>query len=135
MNRSIGGFILYIATALYLLAAGVIGIFAGRGGEFYGMVSGILGGGGLSTVIAIIFALAAIAAGVLLILQLFGMEFGIIEIILLAFAVLWVLFILVGDIINPLRTHPDLWVWLRNLASHLVVLGAIITGTRTFGGN
>jgi hypothetical protein len=135
MNRSIGGFILYIATALYLLAAGVIGIFAGRGGEFYGMVSGILGGGGLSTIIAVIFALAAIAAGVLLILQLFGMEFGIIEIILLAFAVLWVLFILVGDIINPLRTHPDLWVWLRTLASHLVVLGAIITGTRTFGGD
>jgi hypothetical protein len=135
MNRSFGGFILYIATALYLLAAGVMGLFAGRGGEFYGMVSGILGGGGPSTFIAIIFAIAAIVAGVLLLLQLFGMEFGIIEIILIAFGILWILFILVSDVINPLKTHPDLWAWLRTLASHLVVLGAIISGTRTFGGN
>ncbi|GHV86266.1 hypothetical protein AGMMS50230_18740 [Spirochaetia bacterium] len=135
MNRSIGGFILYIATALYLLAAGILGLFGGRGGEFYGMVSGILGGGGLSTVIAIIFSLAAALAGVLLILQLFGMEFSIIETILIAFIVLWVLFILVSDIILPLRSHPGLLVWLRTLASHLVVLGAIITGTKTFGGN
>ena len=134
MNRSIGGFILYIATALYLLAAGITGLFS-KGGEFYGMVSGILGGGGLSTAIAIIFALAAVAAGVLLILQLFGMEFGIIEIILIAFAVLWILFILVSDVIIPLRSHPPFWGWLRALAGHLVILGAIATGTRVLGGD
>jgi hypothetical protein len=134
MNRSIGGFILYIATALYLLAAGINGLL-GRGGEFYGMISGILGNGGLSTAIALIFALAAVVAGVLLLLQLFGMEFGIIEFILIAFAILWIVFILVNDIIVPLKGHPNFWVWLRDLAGHLVVLGAIASGTRALGGN
>jgi hypothetical protein len=135
MHRSVGGIIFYIATALYLLAAGFIGIFGGNGGEFYGMVSSILGGGELSTVIAIIFALAATAAGALLFLQFFGMEFGIIEIILIAFCILWILFILVEDIIVPLRTHPHFLSWLRALASHLIVLGAVATGTRKLGGS
>jgi hypothetical protein len=134
MNRSTGGFILYIATALYLLAAGIIGLF-GKGGEFYGMTSGIFGGGGFSSALAIIFSLAAVVAGVLLLLQLFGMEFRIIEIILIAFAILWILFILVADIIIPLKSHPAFWVWLRTLASHLVVLGAIVSGTKAFSGN
>jgi len=134
MNRSIGGFILYIATALYLLAAGITGLF-GRGGEFYGMVSGILGGGGISTAVALIFSLAAVVAGILLLLQLFGMEFGIIEYILIAFAILWIVFILINDIIVPLRGSIDFWTWLRTLAGHLVVLSAIASGTRAFGGN
>jgi len=134
MNRSIGGFVLYIATALYLLAAGIIGLF-GRGGEFYGMTSGIFGGGGFSQALAIIFSLAAVVAGILLLLQLFGRSFGIIEIILIAFAILWALFILMNDIIIPLKTQPSFWNWLRTLASHLVILGAIALGTRAFGGN
>ena len=133
MNRSIGGFILYIATALYLLAAGVTGFFT-KGGEFYEMVSGILGGGGVSTAIAIIFALAAAVVGVLLLLQLFGMEFSIIEFILIAFIILWILFILVSDVILPLKSSPGFWAWLRMLASHLVILGAIVSATRSFGG-
>ena len=133
MNRSIGGFILYIATALYLLAAGVLGIFS-KGGEFSAMVNSIFGGGALSSIIGFIFALAAIAAGALLIVQLFGIEFGIIEIILIAFAVLWFIFIVVIDIVIPLRIHPHFFDWLRTLAGHLIVLGAIVSGTRAFGG-
>jgi hypothetical protein len=133
MNRSIGGFVLYLATALYLLAAGIIGLF-GKGGEFYGMTSGIFGGSGFSSALAIIFSLAAVAAGILLLLQLFGMEFGIIEIILIAFTILWIVFILVVDIIIPLKTHPAFWSWLWTLASHLIVLGAIVSATKAFGG-
>jgi len=133
MNRSIGGFILYIGIALYLLAAGLIGIF-GKFGEFNLMVGSLFGGGGLSTAIAIIFSLAAIVAGVLLILQLFGMEFGIINIILIAFAVLWILFIVVHDILGLFRGPGDMLFWLSGLSIHLVVLGAIATGTSIFGG-
>jgi len=132
MNRSIGGFILYIATALYLLAAGIIGLF-GKGGEFYGMTSGIFGVGGFASALAVLFSVLATAAGILLLLQLFGTEFRIIEIILIAFAVLWVVFILINDIIVPLGSRPDFWGWLRTLASHLVVLGALVTGTKTLG--
>jgi hypothetical protein len=134
MNRSIGGFILYIGIALYLLAAGLIGIF-GSGGEFNMMVSSIFGGGGLTTVIAIIFSVAAIIAGVLLILQLFGIAFGITNIILIVFAVLWILFIIVHDILGLFRGHDGLMFWLSGLAIHLVVLGAIATGTSIFGDN
>jgi hypothetical protein len=132
MNRSIGGFILYIATALYLLAAGLIGIFT-KGGEFYMMVGSIFGGGNLTSIIAMIFAVAAIAAGVLLLLQLFGIEFGIIEIILIAFAILWIIFIIVVDIFGLFKGVKFL-PWLGGLAMHLMVLGAIATGTRAFGG-
>jgi len=133
MNRSIGGFILYIGIALYLLAAGLIGIF-GQGGEFGAMVGSIFGGGGLSTAIAIVFSVAAIIAGVLLLLQLFGMEFGIIEIILIVFAVLWIIFIVVHDILGLFRGSGNILSWLSGLAIHLVVLGAIATGTRLMGG-
>jgi len=134
MNRSIAGFVMYIGTALYLLVAGVAGIF-GRGGEIASMVGTLLGGGGVASAITIIFSLAALVAGVLLLLQIFGMEFGIIEIILIAFSILWIVFIIVVDIISPLKTHPGFWTWLGALASHLIVLGVIASGTRVFGGN
>lgn len=136
MNRSIGSLILYIATALYLLAAGVIGLVVSEnGGEFYTMVSGIFGRGEFSSVLAIIFSVAAAVAGVLLLLQLFGVQFGIIEIILIAFSILWILFIVVLDIIIPLKDQPEFWGWLRTTAVHLVILGAIASGTSAFGGN
>ncbi|MCL1927204.1 MAG: hypothetical protein FWG07_00230 [Treponema sp.] len=133
MNRSIGGFILYIGVALYLLSAGLIGIFS-NGGEFSMMVGSIFGGGGLSTAIAIIFSVAAIIAGVLLLLQLFGMEFGIINIILIVIAILWILFIIVHDIFGLFRGPGNFLFWLSGFAIHLVVLGAIATGTSIFGG-
>ena len=133
MNRSIGGFILYIGIALYLLAMGLIGIF-GQGGEFNVMVSSIFGGGGLSTAIAIIFSVVAIIAGILLLLQMFGMEFGVIEIILIVFAVLWIIFIVVHDILGLFKGSGNFLFWLSGLAIHLVVLGAIATGTRLMGG-
>jgi hypothetical protein len=63
------------------------------------------------------------------------LEFGIIEIILIAFSVLWFLFIVVVDIIIPLKVHPNFFSWLGTLASHLIVMGAIASGTRIFGGN
>jgi hypothetical protein len=129
MNRSIAGFILYIGTALYLLTVGVVGIFF-KGGEISAMV-GTLFSGGLATAIAIIFSLAALVAGVLLLLQLFGMEFGIVEPILIAFSILWIVFIVVVDI---LRLKLG-WDWLSQLAGHLIVLGVIASGTRAFGGN
>jgi hypothetical protein len=131
MNRSIAGFILYIGTALYLLTAGVAGIF-GQGGQIVEMTKIF---GGLSTAIAIIFSLAALVAGALLLLQLFGMEFGIIEVILLAFSILWIIFIIVIDIIGPLGSRVNFWEWLSQLAGHLIVLGVIASGTRAFGGN
>jgi len=133
MNRSISGFVIYIATTLYLLAAGVIGLFGSKSGEFYGMTSGIFGGGGFASALAVIFSLAAVVAGILLLLQLFGMEFRIIETILVAFVILWVLFIVVSDVILPLKIHPNFWAWLRGLASHLLVLGAVASGTKAFG--
>jgi len=129
MNRSIGGFILYIATALYLLAGGVGGLFF-KTGAVYGMAGGLFGG-----VAAIVFSLAALVAGILLLLQLFGMEFGLIEPILIGFAILWLIFIIVADFVGGIGTGNAFWAWLATLASHLIVLGAIASGTSMFGGN
>jgi hypothetical protein len=132
MNRSIGGFILYIATALYLLVVGISGL-TGKGGTLLGMTS-VFSGGGLASAIAYIFALGAVVAGILLLLQLFGMQFGIIEIILIAFTVLWIIFILVVDVFHALKGNAGFWSWLGTLASHLLVLGAIASCTRALGG-
>jgi len=135
MNRSIAGFIMYIGTALYLLVAGVAGLGKG-GGAIQEMFSAInLFKGGPASVLVFIFSLAALVAGILLLLQLFGMEFGIIEIILIAFTILWIVFIIVADIIDPLGSGTKFWGWLSSLAGHLIVLGVIASGTRFFGGN
>jgi len=127
MNRSIGGFILYIATALYLLAGGVGGLFFKTGAV--NDLAKILGPVGV-----VVFSVAALVAGILLLLQLFGMEFGIIEPILIGFAILWIVFIVVIDFVGGIGAGNKFWEWLGILASHLIVLGTIASGTSMFGG-
>jgi len=137
MNRSIGGFVLYIGTALYLLANGILGIFFGAksGGEFNAILSTIFGGGSATTTVAIIIGILAIVAGVALLLRLFGIDFAFVEIILIGFCILWLLYIIFADIIHPIMSPPNFFVWLAQLAAHLIVLGAFVSSTYSFGGN
>jgi len=137
MNK-LGYFILNIAVALYLFANGILGLNSGRfqnKGEFHTMVKAIFSNGNLVSALTIILSVCAIVAGVFLLLSVFKNDIALTEIILLVFIILWVIFIVIMDIINPLSSKgkTDFLVYLVQLSAHLMVLGALISSTRRFG--
>jgi len=133
MNR-IGYFLLTIAAALYLFVNGILGITKDRGGEFSKMVSTIFGRGDFSNILIIVLSVCGIAAGIFLLLYLFRIRVPITDIILFVFIILWLIFIVIVDIINPLNSKPSLLPYLQVLATHLMVLGALFLSTKRFGG-
>jgi len=134
MNR-IGFFLLNIAVALYLFANGILGINNKlfNKGDFYKMVSTIFGSGDFTKVLTIVLSVCAIVAGVFLLLSIFKNDIAITELILLVFIVLWVIFIVIVDVIHPLKVKEDFLSYLLHLSAHLMVLGALISSTRRFG--
>jgi len=142
MNR-IGVICLNVAVALYLFANGILGlsneqrglrISIDRGSEFNTMVNTIFPkGGDFSAVLIIILSICAIAAGIFLLLQLFRIEVRITDTILLIFVVMWVVFIVIVDVIHPLNNKIQFLVYLRQLGTHLMILGAFISSMKRFG--
>ena len=131
MNR-IGFMLLNIAAALYLFANGILGITKDRGGEFGIMVREIFGRGDFSNVLIIVLSVCGIAAGIFLLLALFRIDVPITDLILLVFIVLWLIFIAIVDIIHPLNSKPNFMDYLRGLATHLMVLGTLISASKRF---
>jgi hypothetical protein len=139
MNKSIGVFVLNIATALYLLATGIIG-FSGKsiktllnGGEIRTAVTGIIKGD-FAEVLIIVLAIAAIAAAVFILLRLFGIEVPAAELVLIILLVVWVVFIILVDCIPLFNGKYNFVDFLRSFGSHLMVLGGIALATERFGG-
>jgi len=139
MNR-LGYFLLNIAVALYLFANGVLGLNskwiekATGKDTFYAMLRTIFGSGNFTNVLTIILSVCAIVAGVFLLLTLFRNNLALTELILLVFIILWVIYIILVDIISPLKgTSPGFLVYLTTLSAHLLVLGALLSSTRRFG--
>jgi len=137
MNR-IGCLLLNVSVALYLIANGILGItkertiFSDRGGEFGKMVSTIFGRGDFSDVLTVILSVCAVAAGIFILLAFFKIEVPITDLILLVFICIWVIFIVIVDIINPLQNKVKFLEYLLQLAPHLMVLGALIISTKRF---
>ena len=133
MNRSIGAFILQLSVALYLFATGIIGF--GRGGEIRAAVLAIFKAGAVADIVVILLAVCAVGAGVLLILELFNIEFNITEVLLIILIVVWVVFIILVDIIGPIAGSGfgNAANYLLRLGSHLMVLGGMICATKRFG--
>jgi fatty acid desaturase len=128
---SIGVILMNIAVAAYLFATGIIGIgekrwFSG-GGEIRKAV-GSLFKGDLANVLVIIFAVLAIAAGVFILLKLFGVGIRMLDLILVILAIAWLVFIIMIDIIRPLfgDSKPGFVDWLRDFGAHLMVLSGMI---------
>ena len=138
MNRSIGLFVLQISVALYLFATGIIGLFGKSwlgGGEIRQAVLALFRGT-FADILIIIFAIIAIAGGILLLLELFGMEFEITELLLTILMIVWVVFIILVDIYYPIRYWGGNFIYyLRGLASHVMVLGGMACASKRFGGN
>jgi len=135
MNR-LGLFLLNIAVALYLFANGILGLnnkWTNRG-NFYEMLTTIFGRGNFTNVLTIVLSVCAIVAGVFLLLTLFRNNLALTELILLVFIILWVIYIILVDIISPLSGNSKgFLVYLTQLSSHLLVLGALLSSTKRFG--
>jgi hypothetical protein len=150
MKRSLGVYITHIAVALYLLADGILGLMektlwqrlrlatgarSATGNEIVDVLTRLLGTGDLTKTLIVLFSVLAVAGGVFLLLELFGIKIPAVEIILLVFLIVWLVFIALSDVVYPFRdTRNFVFLpWLRALASHLVVLGALISASHKFG--
>jgi len=130
MNR-LGSILLNIAVALYLFANGVLGL-TNRSGEFETMIRTIFGRGDLSGILIIVLSVIAIGAGIFLLLELFNISIKITDLIIFIFVIVWAVFIVIVDIINPLRNGITFLPYLVQLASHLLVFGTLITFCKKF---
>ncbi|HCC37673.1 MAG TPA: hypothetical protein DEQ14_08690 [Treponema sp.] len=130
MNRT-GTVLLNLSVALYLFVNGILG-FTGDRGEFGVMVRVIFGGE--TKIIVMALSVCAIAAGILLLFALFRVEVPVTGIIIVIFIVIWLLFIVITDIINPVTNkdslfHRNILDYLKQLSAHFMVLGALIIST------
>jgi len=144
MNR-IGSILLNVSVALYLFANGIVGIKSEEvyffnirisGGDFGKMLNtlSIKTGNGFGQVLLIVLSVCAIAAGILILLSLFKIDVPITDTLLLVFICLWVVFIVIVDIVNPLQKSNNIKFlqYLLQLSPHLMVLGALVTSSKRF---
>ena len=135
MNR-LGFFLLNIAVSLYLFVNGILGFANRNNSEFYTMVRtmGFPWTIEFDNALIIVLSVCAIIAGVLLLVSVFRNDVMVINVILFIFIVLWVAFIVIVDIINPLSSYKIApLTYLKQLSAHLMILGALFTSTRRFG--
>ncbi|MDR3192887.1 MAG: hypothetical protein LBT87_07470 [Treponema sp.] len=142
MKRGLGVYLTHIAVAVYLLTDGILG-FVTRNGRIFGRLTyhseiedvllKLLGRGDFTNILIVIFSVLAIIAGLFLLLELFQIRIPLTDTILLAFLIVWLLFIILIDIAAPLKDKPELLGWLKTLAAHIMVLGALVTATHRLG--
>jgi len=132
MNR-IGLFLMNIAVALYLFVNGIVGFINREESAFSAIVSTIFSGWYFKYVLIIVLSICAIIAGVFLITASFRNDILVTRIILLIFIILWAIFIVIADIINPLSDGKVVFLtYLKDLSAHLMILGALILSSRRF---
>jgi hypothetical protein len=124
-----GYLVLIFAAALFLLANGILGL--SNVGTFSGLANAIFNG---SKIITIILSVCGIAAGIFLLLSFFKINIPITEWILIVFIIVWIVFIVIVDIVKGF-SGSNIWTQLESIAAHLMILGALITSTKRFGGN
>ena len=135
MNR-LGFFLLNIAVSLYLFVNGVLGFANVNRSEFYTMVRtiGFPWGRDFDIALTIVLSICAIIAGVLLLVSVFRNDVMAINVILFIFIALWVAFIIIVDIINPVLDKKfEPLAYFKQLSAHLMILGALFTSTKHFG--
>ena len=146
--KRLGFFLLNIAVTLYLVVNGIYGILGSTNAnksefyksEFYTMIrtifpkGWIINGWDFSYSLIMGLAVCAIITGVLLLVSVFRNDVLVINVMLFIFIVLWVAFIVIVDIINPMSSSKvEPLAYLKQLTAHLMVLGAIFTSTKRFG--
>jgi len=129
MDR-IGNFLLYIAAAVYLFVNGVMGF--DKAGDFNTMSSAIFGRSDIQPIVTVILAVIGVLAGALLILQLLRIVIPRIELFMLIIIIVYAIFIVIVDIIGLFNQSVTFGLpYLATLATHLMVLGALISSSRS----
>jgi hypothetical protein len=149
MKRNFGIYIIHTAAALYLLADGILGLAEqslwqrarlalGRtsGGGLADTLVRLFGNGDLTRTLVILFSVLAAAGGLFLLLELFDFRIRAVNVIILIFLAVWLAFIVLSDIVYVFKDARNFAFlpWLRVFASHLAVLGVLISASRRFGG-
>jgi hypothetical protein len=122
-----GVFLLNIAVAFYLFVNGIVGFINASASDFSPIVSTVFKGWYYNYVLIIVLSVCAIIAGILLITAIFKDDLLLTNVILFIFIVLWSIFIIIVDIINPLSSRTVVFLdYLQKLSTHLMILGALI---------
>ncbi len=125
---SVGGIVLQIGLALYLIVMGIMGIQTG-GNETLNAFKSLVG---QNTVLPMIMAICELVAGILLLLNLFNINgFGtFLNLAILVIIVFWCIYIVMYDISvigNAFKPGNAFMEWLRQFAPDLVILGGLLT--------
>jgi uncharacterized membrane protein YphA (DoxX/SURF4 family) len=141
MNRSVGLVILQISVALFLLVSGVTGLLHTSAGDLAAVVTFLnkmFENQSVVTLVIIVLSVCELIAGVFLFSELFTKDLRITDIILFVFVILWVANIILVDFVGPIsagisfKSLSGVLSYLSTLASHLMVLGALIMVTKKF---
>ena len=130
--------VLNFAVAIYLLATGILGVTGRKyfpDGEIRKAVTSLFKGD-FAEILIVVLAVLAIAAGIFVLLKLFGIDIPITELVLVILALVWLVFIIMIDVVHPINNQKgfNFVDWLRNLGAHLMGLGGILMATERFGG-
>lgn len=129
---SLGATILRIALAFFLIVTGIWGI-TGSSNLFPGVTSLFVGS--LRSIVVILISVAAVIAGVLLLVELFANDLTIVDVILFVFTVLWVIqlvLFIIGGIDTAFASVAGLLSFLHSLSFNLLVLAALIISQKHF---
>ena len=124
-SASIAKIILQIAVGVFLAIAGIWALQGG--GDFAVNSLKKVFSGDVAKIVAMIFGVIELIAGVLLVVEVFvGDKFGKFDNILgWIILIVWLAAIVIGDFIAKGAFKPDTLEWWYNLASHIIVGGAI----------
>ncbi|MDR2079460.1 MAG: hypothetical protein LBP74_07060 [Treponema sp.] len=135
MNRSFGIILWQISVALYLIANGVLGLQRYASGDYLIIYRTFFGRGDITDLLIIVTSIISLIAGVGILLELFHVELGFLDGMLLIVAIVWIAYIVV-EILTWVSGKGDysfrktLFAVLQKLAVHLMVLGSLLTANR-----
>ena len=134
-GKSKGFMLLNLSVAIYLFATGIMGITdKADGGEIGIAVNSMNFEGDFAKILIVILSVLAIAAGVFILIKLFGISISNIETLLIILAITWLIFIVMIDIVPLLSKKVEFnLIWLKIFGSHAMVLAGIALGTNKFG--
>ena len=127
LKDGIGIFLWKIAVALYLIANGVLGLIS-KGGDFHAILTGTMN---FPSIIATIIAVFALVAGILVVIEMFGLTFRSLDVIALVLAVIWAAYIIIGIVSWITKSNTmSIWEMLQRVAVHTMVLGSLLITAR-----
>jgi hypothetical protein len=122
----IGIFLWKLAVGLYLIANGILGITSNKSGDFDIILTQTMK---FPSWVAMIIAVLALVAGVMVLIEMFGITIRSLDFIALVLAIIWAVYIVIG-IISFLKGQKDFLFFLQRLAVHTMVLASLLQVAR-----